>query len=347
MKPLKKLIAVSLCLIMLLASSTIILANDFPSPWAQEQVNLAISENLVPQHLRSNYTQAITRAEFSALAVALYENLRGEITGRVTFTDTNDTNIEKIAYLGVVSGVGNNMFNPNGTLTREQAAVILSNLSEALNGPTLAVPRAMPFNDGDSISNWAVDSVLRVFGIGLMSGLDDNRFAPQEPYTREQSIVTIMRLFALSTPVVDIVPPIGDISTEIIDSEPGFEVGEVSIVSNGVIHEPYIHFVHGLSGGLSASGLFRNLEEIYDLLPVVEYAEDFMIHIVGDDAVQMDFTLYDSNFVARDANVYIADGDLFAFAEEGAYILSITISWSYQDKGSEFIRNEYLFKIVR
>ena len=28
-----------------------------------------------------------------------------------------------------------------------------------------------------------------------MSGVGDNTFAPQNPYTREQSIITILRLF--------------------------------------------------------------------------------------------------------------------------------------------------------
>jgi len=162
------------------------------SSWAEAGVRDAISRGLVPQHLQSNFTQPITRAEFSALAVALYESINGEIIGRVTFSDTTDVNVEKAASIGIVSGVGNNRFNPNGTLSREQAAVMMARLSAAIGNP---LPNAAPtFADNDSISSWAVDNVGRIQAAGIMGGVGNNRFAPQSPFTREQSIATILRL---------------------------------------------------------------------------------------------------------------------------------------------------------
>ena len=56
--------------------------DDNPSGWAVAQVSAALEAGLVPPSLQQRYTQPITRAEFAALAVALYENQRGEITGR-------------------------------------------------------------------------------------------------------------------------------------------------------------------------------------------------------------------------------------------------------------------------
>jgi len=163
-----------------------------PSSWAEEQVGVAIAQNLVPPNLQSHYTQAITRAEFCALAVTLYEFLMGEISGRASFVDTNDVNVEKAAYIGIISGVGDNRFDPAGTLTREQAAVMLSRLAEALGSPLPA--QEVAFADNGSIASWAIDGVGRVQAAGIMGGVGDNRFAPQQSYTREQSIVTIMRM---------------------------------------------------------------------------------------------------------------------------------------------------------
>ena len=166
---------------------------DWPSEWAVEQVNAAIAAGLVPQNLQSNYTAATTRAEFAALAVRLYENQRGEIRGRVTFADTNDVNVQKAAYIGVVLGVGNNRFAPNETLTREQAAVMLARLADAIGRP---LPNNAPtFVDNHLIADWALAATGRVQAVGIMGGVGNNRFAPQDTYTREQSIVTIMRLF--------------------------------------------------------------------------------------------------------------------------------------------------------
>jgi hypothetical protein len=134
-----------------------------------------------------------TRAEFAALAVALYENIKGEITGRSTFVDTDDINVEKAAYIGVVTGVGNNMFAPDNQLTREQAAVMLARLANAIGQP-LPI-QASTFADNAQISSWAIEGVGQMQAAGIMGGIGNNRFAPSDPYTREQSIVTIMRLF--------------------------------------------------------------------------------------------------------------------------------------------------------
>ena len=167
-----------------------------PSSWAAEQVNAAIAAGIVPESLRSQYTQATTRAEFCALAVGLYETMKGsEITERATFSDTDDVNVQKMAALGVVSGVGNGKFDPNGTLTREQAAAMLARLAEAVGKPLTA--QAPTFADSAAISAWASGAVGQVQGSGVMSGVGGNNFAPQDSYTREQSISTMLRLYEL------------------------------------------------------------------------------------------------------------------------------------------------------
>lgn len=179
-----------------IGGSTTPSAADRPSAWAEAQVNGAIAANLVPQDLQSQYTQATTRAEFCALATALYETATGaEITQRAAFLDTTDLNVQKMAGLGVVSGVGDGRFDPDGKLTREQAATMLSRLANALGKPLTA--QAPTFADNASISAWALDAVGQVQAAGIMGGVGDNAFAPQSDYTREQSILTIGRLYEL------------------------------------------------------------------------------------------------------------------------------------------------------
>lgn len=125
---------------------------DTPSSWAVEQVNAAIAAGIVPDSLQSKYTQPATRAEFCALAVELYETIKGsEITERTTFTDTSDINVQKMGALGVVTGVGGGRFDPDGTLTREQAATMLARLAEALGKPLTA--QAPTFADNSSIAS--------------------------------------------------------------------------------------------------------------------------------------------------------------------------------------------------
>ena len=164
------------------------------SDWARHFVDLAISSGLVPGSLQSNYNQPITRAEFSALVVTLYENLTARtISSYVRFSDVNDMNVSKAAAIGIVNGVGNNQFDPNGQLTREQAAVMLARLAGTLSW---TMPeREDRFFDHGNISSWAVESVYQAHGAGIMGGVGDNLFAPQGLFTREQGIVAILRMY--------------------------------------------------------------------------------------------------------------------------------------------------------
>lgn len=185
----------------------------------------------MPQSLQSNLTQSVTRAEFSALVVTLFEAVNGDITGRVEFVDTpNDLNVEKAAYIGVVTGVGDNRFNPNEILTREQAAVILSRLSVVFE-LDIDIPEWIfeVLYDIESISPWALESVLKVYRLGAITHVDilyegltirETRqteegamsqlaggfqfvFAPHEPITREQSIYAVNLLYKITTNVYE------------------------------------------------------------------------------------------------------------------------------------------------
>jgi len=166
------------------------------SDWAHESINRAFAHGLIPQSLQNNYIANATRAEFAAFAVALYEAATGrEIAGRVEFNDTDDMNVQKMGYLEVVGGVGGGNFAPNDGLTREQAAVMIARLAYAIGQP---LPAAGPtFADNAAISSWAVDAVGQVQAAGIMGGVGDNQFAPGGDYTREQSIITMLRLFEI------------------------------------------------------------------------------------------------------------------------------------------------------
>jgi len=172
-------------------------ASEQPSEWARDAVSRAVSLGLVPQTLQSQYIQDTTRAEFCALATALCEKGTGKkIDGRVTFSDTQDVNVAKMASLGVVLGTSPGKFTPNTSLTREQAATVLARLAGAMGRPLPKVGAA--FDDKASISDWALEAVGQVQQAGIMIGTSPNKFSPKQPYTREQSIVTMLRLYDAS-----------------------------------------------------------------------------------------------------------------------------------------------------
>ena len=98
-----------------------------------------------------------------------------------------------MAGLGVVNGVGDGKFDPNASLTRQEAAAMLARLANVMEKPLTSGTAS--FADSASVSGWAIEAVGQVQASGIMNGVEGNRFAPADPYTREQSIVTMLRLY--------------------------------------------------------------------------------------------------------------------------------------------------------
>lgn len=170
---------------------------DSASDWSRETLETALELGLIPEKLQERYRNSTTRSEFCALGVRLYETIKGEtIAERRSFEDTDDENVEKMAALGVVSGVGGGKFDPDSTITREQAAIMLANLMKVL-GKELAAS-APVFADGAEIHDWAAAQVGAVQAAGIMNGIGSDRFDPLGSYTREQSVATMLRLFQMN-----------------------------------------------------------------------------------------------------------------------------------------------------
>ncbi|MBD2846674.1 S-layer homology domain-containing protein [Paenibacillus sp. IB182496] len=167
--------------------------DERPSPWARAEVERAAALELLPSGLDGEYTRAITRAEFSRLAVTLYERVQGAIVPAAPFSDTSDPDVRKMAALGIVNGTGDGRFQPDGRLTREQAAKILDLLLEALDEP--ASSAALDYADRGQIADWAAAHVASVSAKAIMGGVSANRFDPKGTYTREQSIATMVRIW--------------------------------------------------------------------------------------------------------------------------------------------------------
>ena len=201
------------------------------SNWAAEDIITAISmgyldddpdvfgyQPAVTNLLGSDYTRAITRGQFAALAVRYYETLMSDITGEDytisvnpgddVFADcSGDTNMAKAYTLGILGGYNSAdtragvYVGPNDNITREQAATMLTRLMEKLivafdsvgrTGWTVWYADNLPFTD--EIADWAYDGVRAVYGVGAMTGTSGTTFSPKSNYTIEQSIVTLMRI---------------------------------------------------------------------------------------------------------------------------------------------------------
>lgn len=174
------------------------------SDWAYEWMDKADKLDIIPDNLlNQDMAKGITRKEFSALAVKLYENLKGskvDIDIENPFTDVNDPDVNKAYSLGIVSGIGNGLFAPDQALTREQASTMLTRVYKAVywEGWTfegdgaygkhvLNTEGVNKFNDDNLISSYARDSVYFMAKNNIIAGLGNNIFGPSPATGKDAS----------------------------------------------------------------------------------------------------------------------------------------------------------------
>ena len=174
--------------------------------WAQGHIQSAFEKGFIPEDLQNSYKNKITRAEFARMAVKWVEYALGQpintivtergIADRIghTFTDTTNTDILAAYRLGIISGSvaptadKPGTFNPSGEITRQEAAVMITNTCKAI-GANVSNPSTADFGDMDKAAGWAYPGINFVRANGIMSGSDGN-FNPNGTYTRQESITT-------------------------------------------------------------------------------------------------------------------------------------------------------------
>ena len=86
---------------------------------------------------------------------------------------------------GIINGKAKGIFAPHDFITREEAATILDRICVY----------DFRFHDDEAISEWAKSGVYHMQFIGIMNGVGDDLFAPQDTYTVEQAILTMVRIY--------------------------------------------------------------------------------------------------------------------------------------------------------
>ena len=182
------------------------------SAWAVPEITAAVELGIVPDAILTDFTAKITRAEFCSLIVKLlatrinaptYAHLlweRGvEPVDASTFTDTKQEEVLVAYALGILNGRGNGIFDPDSSITRQEAAVMLRNAARLMR---VEPEGANTFADSGEFASWATDAIGfvssvkdRTSGAAVMGGIGSNQFGPKGTYTKEQAILAAVRLF--------------------------------------------------------------------------------------------------------------------------------------------------------
>ncbi|WP_018923017.1 S-layer homology domain-containing protein [Salsuginibacillus kocurii] len=186
---------------------------ETPSSWATDEVEESRQLGLVPENFDLRYQDSMTRLDFSELVVHFLATTKGVSTGEFMeenlseqsdspFADTSQQAVIVAFELGIVDGRGDNHFEPQAEITRQEAAVMLERTADHLN---LEQARGtINFDDRGEIAVWAEDGVQFVThatdkgsGENIMNGTSETLFSPNGTYSREQAFITFKRLFQI------------------------------------------------------------------------------------------------------------------------------------------------------
>ena len=170
------------------------------SAWYYSSVAYAV-ENGLMNGMGNNLFQpdgSMTRAQ---LVTVLWRHEGSPVQGNNTFTDVANgmwytQAIAWASYNGIVGGIGNNRFDPDGTITREQLSTILYRYSNSKCINTSGRADLSSFPDNWRVGSWAVDSMQWAVYNNLIGGTSIGGVAhldPQGSATRAQVSTILMR----------------------------------------------------------------------------------------------------------------------------------------------------------
>lgn len=162
------------------------------SDWAIDYITDAFSNGIITYG--DIFTDTIDRKYFCDILYNIFNHLgyTSGINGISGFEDADSESVNVLAAMGIIEGRDEKTFAPDDNITREEIAVIINRVMEY--GGISQERADVIYEDDDSISEWAKDSVYNIAGSDIMYG-DGVYFKPQDNCSKEQAIAALMRLY--------------------------------------------------------------------------------------------------------------------------------------------------------
>ena len=168
--------------------------------WYHEAVDFAVTNGLFNGMSETTFEPNTPMTRGMLVTVLWrYEGCpQGGVSGfaDVKASDWFSTAVAWAARNKIVTGVGDNKFDPNGKITREQLAAILFRYSNNKGYDTSQSGDLSAFPDAAKVSGWAKDACGWAVGVGLISGNNTGGkilLDPQGNATRAQVATILMR----------------------------------------------------------------------------------------------------------------------------------------------------------
>ncbi len=165
------------------------LFTDIGSHWAKAEIEALSNKGVISGYPDGSFMpdKSVTRAEFVKLITLAFE--LPEADSVLDFNDVDNASwykkyVDAAVSAGLIAGVGNGMFNPDGVLTREDASLILYRYLGLIGEPEVSVNK---FADDNEISDYAKDAIYALSESGIINGMENGEFEPKSELTRAQA----------------------------------------------------------------------------------------------------------------------------------------------------------------
>lgn len=196
---LRRAVSLLLAVVMLvtLAQSAIVSAASYVEPYLNKVVEWGVMRGDIDGNL--NPDNPISRAEFVTMINRAYGFTQ---MGTMPFKDVSEKDWYaedvNIAYhTGYIQGTSSTTFSPNDSITREQATVILARILMM----QAQVGENVDFTDSRDMNDWSRGLIATAADNGLIDGYSDGSFRPQNPITRGEASILLVR--AVGTPILE------------------------------------------------------------------------------------------------------------------------------------------------
>ncbi len=177
--------------------------SDVPSDfWAAPAISVMTREKAMTGYSDGTFrpNKPLTREE----AAALFNNIIGDTQNIMLASSFNDITsdrwsavaIESVARKNIISGYGNNTYQPEKYMSRQEFAVVADNyihyLGYVTDDPT--VLDTISYSDQKFIAPWAQDAVRELASLGFLMYSPNTLFNPEKYITRAEAAEMTYRM---------------------------------------------------------------------------------------------------------------------------------------------------------
>lgn len=172
---------------------------DVSTHWAQSYLQFTDARRVYEVMTLVEADAKITRGIYVSVLALLEQADISAYVGRSSFVDVDAHSsygpyIEWAFRNGIVTGMGEGVFDPDAEITREQMAVMLQQYIKTISADLPAISTNSQYTDNENIQDWASGAVHYVQSIGLMQGYLDGSFGPQDFTSYGEHAVAIQNL---------------------------------------------------------------------------------------------------------------------------------------------------------